>query len=528
MKIWDLKSTLPTRSSYRQPLALLGALSVAIALGGCSTLVPEPLQAPEITSAVQLDRQRLAQDVEPLTGPLTLEEAIARALKHNAERRLRTLEETVASSTFELGNYDMLPKAIANAGYRTRNSDLITNSRDSVTGAPSLANPSLSSSRDSTTIDLSFSWSLLDFGQSYYAAKQNADRVLIAQERRRKSQHNLIQEVRTQYWRVVAAQALRDSIRKTIEDAEAALGDARKEEQELIRNPLNPLRFQLQVLENLKLLESIEQELSTAHFELSALIKVPFGQAITAVEPEASVARAWLDIPVTQLEEQALFRNADMREGLYNTRIAQQETRRALLKMFPGLSFNYAVKTSDDPFLINQRWNEAGAQLSFNLLGILSAPSSMRLAEAGVAVADQRRLVTQLAVLTQLHIARLQYANSLRQFDRTDAIYNVEQRIGKHVANQEEAKSQSKLDRVARQTSTILAQLRRYQSLSNAHSAGSRLQATLGLEPVVDGSDSLPVPELTATISVALKAWDAGVLPPLPVSSPSAPAVVKP
>jgi outer membrane protein TolC len=48
------------------------------------------------------------------------------------------------------------------------------------------------------------------------------------------------------------------------------------------------------------------------------------------------------------------MRNPDLREGMYNARIAQQETRRALLKLFPGLSFNYGFKHSNDDFLIHQ------------------------------------------------------------------------------------------------------------------------------------------------------------------------------
>lgn len=58
--------------------------------------------------------------------------------------------------------------------------------------------------------------------------------------------------------------------------------------------------------------------------------------------------------------------------------------------------------------------------------------------------------------------------------------------------------------------------MRRYQALSEAQAAASRLQATLGLEPSISGSDRLPLAELTATVSSALKDWDAGRLPPLP------------
>src|SRR5689334_20444211 len=119
------------QSSYFRVLFPLGA---AAALAGCASFSPEPLTAPEIAAVAVADRQQAQKDVEPLNGPLTLEEAIARAIKYNLDRRTRLMEEAVASGQFEVGRFDMLPKLVASAGYHERNKDLITRSKDSVTG----------------------------------------------------------------------------------------------------------------------------------------------------------------------------------------------------------------------------------------------------------------------------------------------------------------------------------------------------------------------------------------------------------
>ena len=132
------------------------------------------------------------------------------------------------------------------------------------------------------------------------------------------------------------------------------------------------------------------------------------------------------------------------------------------------------------------------------------------IADAGVALADQKRMATQMAVLTQLHVARLQYANAARQFERADMIADVDGRIARHVGNQERAERQTRLERVSQQTTTILSVLRRYQAQSNMQAASSRLQATLGMEPVIEGSDSMPLPELTQAVGKSLQSWDAG------------------
>lgn len=501
----------PERRARHLRVAIPLAFATLI-LGGCANLQPEPLSAPEILSASLADREVMQQGIEPLQGPLTLEEAIARAIKYNLERRVRIMDEAVARGQLSVGKFDMLPKLLASAGYRERDKDLITRSKDSVTGEPSLSHPYISSEKSATTTDLSFTWSLLDFGQSYFASKQNADRALIAAEHRRKALHLLIQDVRTAFWRAASAQKLKTEVRATITAAEEALSDARKAEAERLRNPLDALRYQRQVLENLRLLEGIDQELSTAKVELASLTNLGLTQTIVVAEPDGLPNPKWLEIPVEQMEEQAIGQNADLRESFYNARIASQETRRTLLRIFPGLSFNYGQKSSDDSYLINQRWSEFGAQLSFNLVGLISAPAQWRLAEAGVALADQRRMATQMAVLTQVHLARLQYGNAYRQYERADAIARVDNEIAGHMEKREQAQTQTRLDRVANQTSAILSQLRRYQALAQVHAAASKFQATLGMEPVVDGSQSMPLAELSQVVGASLKKWDEGRL----------------
>lgn len=343
------------------PFALRACYLVGgtLLLSGCASFTGQPLSDAELREQVQADQQLQAREAVALPATVTLEEAIARAIKYNAGQRLRAMEEAVATGTFEASKFDMLPKLVASAGYRYRDRDLITRSIDSVTGRPSLANPYISTERDATTGSLGFSWSLLDFGQSYYAARQHADRALIAGERRRKAIHTLVQDVRIAYWRVAASQALETSLRSANKAADLALDDVRKAEEEKLRSPIEPLRYQRQLLENMRLLETIEQELSSARIELASLMGLVPGQATTGwkvVEPQVAAHQNWLERPVQDMEALALVRNPDLRESQYGARIAQEETKRVMLRMFPGLSFNYALNHSSDSYLINDSW----------------------------------------------------------------------------------------------------------------------------------------------------------------------------
>lgn len=496
----------PTLPNTR-PIRTAAVLGAALLLTACGTVQLQPISTTELATQAAADRRSAHEGVVPINGPLSMDEAIARALKYNLDRRVKVMEEAVALDQLDAASWDMLPRLTAQAGYASRNKNLITRSIDSVTGQPSLANPYISSERTHTTYDLGLTWNMLDFGMSYIGAKQQADRVLIAGERRRKAMHTLIQDVRTTFWRTASAQKLREDVRKAIALAEDALSDARKAETERLRSPVDALRYQRQLLENLRLLESIEQELSSGRIELAHLINAPLNQEFKVREPSDQVDASLLDVPVQRMEELAVMRNADIREQHYSSRIAVEETKRTMLRLFPNLSFNYHIKHDTDRFLINNTWNDTGLQLSYNLFNLLSAPSQKKLAEAGVNLADQRRIAAQMAVLTQVHLSRLQYQIAYKQFLRADQIWQADAKIADHIRNRESAETQSKLEQVANSTTAILSLLRRYQSLSQVQSAGGKLQATMGLEPAIGSVSDMSLEALTREVGASMQQW---------------------
>ena len=503
----------------RKNRLLVPALVAAFGLSGCMSL-PAPFAPQDILEQSAKDRVTAQADVEPVRNAIPLEEAIARAMKYNLDRRTRMMEEALALKNFDVSKYDMLPKFMAQAGYAYRNNDLITYATDSVTGAPSLSNPYISSERKHHTEDLGLTWNLLDFGVSYCNAKQNGDRVLIAAERRRKAMHLLIQDVTSAFWRTASAQKLNAQVRAAIVSAEQALGDSRRSEAEKLRSPLDALKYQRQLLENLKLLEGVEQELASARIELANLINVPLAVDLKVIEPAETLATKVMTLPIDRLESVAIMQNADLREQYYNARIAAEEGKKVIARMFPNLSFNYAWKYDNDSYLVNQNWREAGAAISFNLFNLLSAPAQMQMADAGVALADQRRVAAQMALLAQMHVARLQFAFAVQQFNRADAMWLVDDRINGHTANREKAEAQGRLESVANNTAAILSLLRRYQALSQVHAASSKLQATLGMEPEIGSVRELSLDELTGAVRRSLKEWEDGRLPSVPNPQP--------
>ena len=299
--------------SKRHLVIIIATLSLA----ACGSLTPTPLSQSELLKTNQIDSTLARKNVEPIDGPLTLEDAIARALKYNLDRRTRLLEEALALNQVDVSKFDMLPKLMAQAGYISRDTEKATYSSQYTPNhiESTFENSSYTTARKHGTADLGLTWGLLDLALGYFGTQQQAERVLIAAEKRRKAMHVLMQDVRTAYWRTASAQQLRSQVERTIVLAEQALEDSREIEGERIRNPLDALRYQRQLLENLRLLEAIEHELASAQVDLGALINAPVGQPILIADTRLELADdSVLRMPVGRLEEFALENNADLRE----------------------------------------------------------------------------------------------------------------------------------------------------------------------------------------------------------------------
>ena len=479
--------------------------------------MPSPVTVEEQQSLLAKDRALAIKDVEPVGSMLTLNEAVARGLKYNLDHRSKMLEQAIALGTYQLSNYDMLPKVLATAGYNYRNNYFITNATNSVTGAPSLSDPFISSAKDWGQLGLNLNWSLLDFGVSYFNAKQNADRVLVAAEKRRRTMHVLVQDVQAAYLRAAAAQKLKSELVKTIAGANEALKNSKAVEKDGLRSPLEALRYQKSLLDNVKILETIDQELATARVELNQLINLPANANYKLQDPERiAPPNAYVDFDTKEFEIRALAYNADLNESIYNARIAVDETRKSMLKLIPGLTFNIGPQTTNNSYYINKNWVEGAANISFNLWNLITAPAAIQLADENRDLAEHKRMMVQMAVISQVHLSKMQLEAALQIYKRSDEIDHVDGKIAKMTAQKEREGTASQAERVAADASAIVSRLRKYQALSQLFAASGKLQATAGLEPDVGSLQETSLKDLSRTVKQSFDTWNSGKLPPLP------------
>lgn len=481
------------RTGFRILLTSLATTLVA----GCA-IHPAALTLGQREATLASDQRAMFGNQEPVKGPITLDEAMARAVKYNLDSRVKLMQAAVARRQLDLSNFNLLPKLAADAGYTRRDRVLASSSESVLTGEQSLV-PSTSSDRTVRTADLDLSWNILDFGVSYYGAKEQADRILGLQQQRRKAVQHLMQQTRAAFWQVVGAQRLQGQIDPLMAQARQALDDSRKIEQGNLQPPLQALAYQRELLELIFQLEGIRDQLEQAKPKLAAIMDLPPGKPFEVVAP-STFAQPTLRIAPGQMERAALLNRPELIEARYNERIGLNETHKALAELLPGVELSLGGHYDSNSFLVYNRWKDVGVQATWNLLNLLNAHDIRASAKAQYQLARERRLAACVAVLAEVHVAWIDFNSRKEQFQLVKELNGVDQRMLEQTRNAAAANTRGKLAEIRAATSALMTQLRLYESYSAYQDAYGEMLTTLGVDPLPNVSAGADLASLETTI----------------------------
>lgn len=484
------------RRSTRSACSIVTALAT-IALAGCAVR-PVALSVTDRKAALVADQQAMFGNQQPVQGPITLEEAMARALKYNLDSRVKLMEAALAQRQLDLSNFDLLPKLVAAAGYTHRDNVLGSSSRSVLTGQQSLE-PSTSNDRDQRAADLGLSWNILDFGVSYYGAKQQADRVLGLQERRRKVVQLLMQQAREAFWQATGAQRLQQQAEPLLVQARQALDDSRRIETSNLTAPLEALAYQRELLELVLQLEGIRGQLLQAKPKLAALMDLQPGKHYELAAAD-TFDEPLLSVSPEQMEEAALLNRPELIEAAYSERIGLNETHKAMARLLPGVQLSIGTHYDSNSFLVNDSWNDVGVKASWNLLNLVNARNIRAAAKAQYDVAREQRLAANVAVLAQVHVAWIDFNSRKQQFQLVRDLSGVEERMLEHTRNAAAADAKGKLTEIRASTAALMSKLRLYQSYSAFQGAYGQMLTTLGIDPLPDSLADADLATLTEAI----------------------------
>lgn len=480
----------------RRMALLMGVL----ALAACTTEL-KPLTIGELDQ-IAADREARIVDAsqEPITGPIDLYEAMARAIKYNLDHRVELKEEALRMAEFQLSEYELLPDLIANAEYTGRSNDPGASSISLLTGTPSLE-PSRSTERNVLEADLTLSWDILDFGISYVRSKQEADEVLIALEQRRSAINRVIEDVRTAYWRAVSAQRLLGRLEELQGEVMQALARSEALSQRSIVEPLGALTYQRELLTVIRAVQELRRDLAIAKNQLAALMNLPQGEPYELMMPDREAPLPVVEMNAAELTKLSFRNRPELREISYRLRINEREDDIAILEALPSLRAFLSGNVSTNELLFNQNFIGWGARASWNLINLVRLPQRRDTVSSGGELLDARALALTQAIATQVWVSKARFDSLSEELTIAGKVQRVNGEIARQVGIEAQVGAVGTQDFVREELNAILAELRYDVTYADLQNAYANLYASVGLDAYAPGlSGSEPVGEMAAAL----------------------------
>ena len=499
----------------RRIAAMAAALSM---LSGCAvpTASQAPLGSPH-ASKRQLDA-RIASE-EPVRGTISLYEAMARALKYDLDHKIEIHTEILRQRQLELASYDLLPQLVASTGWNGRNNDAGARSRSLLSGRESLE-PSTSSERRGVTSDITLSWDILDFGLSYVKAQQAADQRMIAQENRRKVVNRILEDVRTAYWRAVSADR---TFRKLVDleaQAQRAMRQAEELEERRIAPPLTVLNYQRDLLSVQAEVQRLQRELSLSKSQLAALMNLRPDAEFILELPDRTDLVPSLPGSADEMVLVGLKFRPELREIAYNSHLNQLEMRAAFLRTLPTVKALFGFNQDSNDYLYNRQWVGASARVSWNLMSVFKYPATQRALQADADLTAQLQLAMTMAIMTQVHVARVRFVRLSQEIDTISKAQAVQERIVRIARAGLTVRANSQQSLVREELNAILAEVRYDTAYAELQNAYANMYATMGLDDFgIDVTSDMPIAALSRSLH---EHWTerAGSLPVITENTP--------
>ncbi|MBF0381371.1 MAG: TolC family protein [Magnetococcales bacterium] len=480
---------------------------MAFILTGCS-ISPTPITLEEKKRLMAADQKLLFENQELPKSSITIHEAMARAIKYNMEHRLKVMESALSQKQLDISNLAMLPSLTTTGTYKNRSNSTASTSESSTAS-------SISTDKYGTTSDLTLSWNILDFGVSYYQAKQDADRILIAEQRRRKVLHNLMRDVRYAFWKAYSAQNLEPYIKRILKDTKDALVLANQAEKEGLPSHVEALQYQRMLLETLRQMQNLQRELVLARAELAKLMNIAPVTPFTLFAGNNDLQKIpRLNIPVQQMEQIALMNLPELWEENYQNRISVAETKKAIASLLPGLSINTAWNSDSNSYLVNQNWLSVNSSITWNLMNIFSGKKKLQLAKAQESIAQARRLSLSMAALSQVHTAYQNYRLLINQMEQVRKLDNIDRRLHKHTINKQQSNLLGRLERIQSAVQALTTRVQKNQTYAELQNAFGMINFSLGMDPLPPKAHVYELEGLTNAIAIASNRWESGYFVP--------------
>lgn len=462
----------------------LSIVASAFIFTGCA-VKPKMITPTELKSDVNESIATINALVVPIEKPISLDEAIDRAFKHNLEQKMNIMNSVLAEQKIDAATYEALPELSAKAGYSARDKYAASASTSFQDGEPQpLSDPisySVSQDKQTNTAGASFSWNILDFGLSYVRANQQSNKYLISKENERKAKNNLAQSVREAYYRAVSADELLNKLEPIMQKTKQALQDSKDINKLKLDSPLKTLTYQRELLEIVRALNSLEESLSQSKTELAKLMGLKPGAKFELSEKiKTKYDMPKVNISVNDLEQIALENRPELQESRYQIRISEQELTAVKLKLLPGININAGYNYDDNKYLLNNEWMSYGANVSWNLFSVFSVNQNTKIAKTSLELAKLQKTALSVAVIGQVHLAMIDFAQAKKEYEVSEQYANVAQDIFNIIQSETALNVNGKLSLIKEELNYLVSNLKLSSSYAKVQNAYGKLILSVG------------------------------------------------
>ena len=472
------------------PAGRLGVYALCVSIAGC-TVATEPL-TPEHHSARTASDLKLVGQLEFVpAGPISLNEAIARAVAFNLQRRVKEIEREIEDAKLQTQSVEMLPDFDID-GARNTTSERLSESDDPVVRSASAG----------------ITWNILDLGVSYARAKQQADEVQIARENERKALQDIARDVRTAYWRAVGAQRLMGKVRGIGRSIKVAMRESRAMERSGANDVAKSVAYRREIVESVRQALTIQRELREARGALAEYLNIRPGTEFTLATATLASAMPSLPMSLPEMERHALENRPELRVEDYKERMSEWEAREALFEMLPGAKLTAGSNYSSDAFNLTTNWISTGFQLGMNLFDLFSGTGRMEEADKRGELARSQRLALTLAVMTQTHMAYIQFRNASQQMRLAREVARADRRLARLVAGDTDFVNTDFFEAVRISTRELQSEMDEHQAQVEMITAHSSVMHAIGLDVFPEKIQAANLAELTDEVGRVTAKWE--------------------
>lgn len=402
------------------------ALLCALLLSACSST--PPIEMTELVEQGNAHWSTLQADYDLVSQPLTLERALVLGVERNIDFRLKALEAALATSNKDLASVSMLPSLTAAAGYTYRDRVAGSFSESISTGQVSLE-PSTSLDNRRLATSLEATWNVLDFAMAWHRSKALNDQVRVAEEQRVRMLHSISREIVYAWDMLRAYQRIAAAMENAKELLVQAIDRSDLLESRRLQDPVLILDYRRSLLLLQQQLNRMHGDMRIAQDELARLLNLPAGAPIRVDDSHDPLnTLPDLSAPLGVWQRMGLLNRPEVRSAFYEKRIADRGAMESVLQSMPGVALRYGVQTDSNSYALNNRWQEGGVQLSWNLMQLASYPARRRQAELQRDRAELSAELQMTAVISQVVIAGKQLQAQRENACLAIALEDVESR----------------------------------------------------------------------------------------------------